>query len=491
MTSDLARVIYDDLSRRCAELGVALWHCDPTGIVVTEPPSPQIGKAQIEQAAQAMCRNKPAPVEIVPGQWLVPIEDAQSGHRDALNLALVPTENLKNISLMLRWSYEEISRAHRDGQTIEQFSEKLAQAYEETNLLYRMARLLNHVGDAAESVETIVTQLQQVLPFAWLAIRFNMQAAGVRELNGKTIIAGKLPCDVQLLKQLTDLQLDRRHDNSSPQLLEPQRDPLAAATGAQVLTQPICHSGRVIGMLIAGNKTGSDPQLNSFEMQFVSATADFIGVFHENISRFGEQQELFLGTLRALSASIDAKDRYTRGHSERVGLMAAKMAEALKYDKQTIEQYRIAGLVHDVGKIGVPEAVLAKPSRLTDEEFEMIKRHPEIGHDILKDIPAMRPILPGVLWHHERWDGRGYPHNIAGEDIPMLARVLALADTFDAMSSTRAYRPALPRAKVLEEIQRSAGSQFDPVLAPLFVSLDFTDFDLALRTHVAMAQQAA
>jgi HD-GYP domain-containing protein (c-di-GMP phosphodiesterase class II) len=160
-------------------------------------------------------------------------------------------------------------------------------------------------------------------------------------------------------------------------------------------------------------------------------------------------------------------------------------------DKQLVEQYRIAGLVHDVGKIGVPEAVLTKPGRLTDEEFDQIKLHPQIGHNILRDIPSLAPVLPGVLSHHERWDGRGYPHRIAGEEIPLIARVLALADTFDAMSSNRSYRPALPREKVLAEILRCGGTQFDPALSPVFVQLDLADFDEALQQHREADQKAA
>jgi HD-GYP domain-containing protein (c-di-GMP phosphodiesterase class II) len=167
------------------------------------------------------------------------------------------------------------------------------------------------------------------------------------------------------------------------------------------------------------------------------------------------------------------------------------MAAALGLDKATIEQYRIAGLVHDVGKIGVPEAVLAKPGRLTDEEFAQIKLHPGIGFNILKDIPALSGVQPGVLWHHERWDGKGYPDRIAGENIPLIARVLALADTFDAMSSNRAYRPAIPRPKVLDEIIKCGGTQFDPQLAPQFVKLDFADFDNALESHRQLDQKAA
>jgi putative two-component system response regulator len=144
-----------------------------------------------------------------------------------------------------------------------------------------------------------------------------------------------------------------------------------------------------------------------------------------------------------------------------------------------------------VGKIGVPEAVLTKPGRLTDEEFAQIKLHPGIGYNILKDIPALTGVLPGVLWHHERWDGRGYPDKLAGENIPLIARVLALADTFDAMSSNRSYRPAIVRPKVLEEIHKNAGIQFDPQLAPMFVTLPFDEFDAALESHRQLDQKAA
>jgi HD-GYP domain-containing protein (c-di-GMP phosphodiesterase class II) len=160
-----------------------------------------------------------------------------------------------------------------------------------------------------------------------------------------------------------------------------------------------------------------------------------------------------------------------------VAHLSCRLAAALGLDEHSAERVRIAGLVHDVGKIGVPEAVLCKTGRLTDEEFALIKTHPEIGHRILKDIPHFDDVLPGVLRHHERWDGKGYPGGLAGEAIPLVARILALADTFDAMSSTRSYRPALPREKVLEDFRRCAGTQFDPALVERFLTLDFVEFD--------------
>ncbi|MCA9296312.1 MAG: HD domain-containing protein, partial [Phycisphaerales bacterium] len=138
-----------------------------------------------------------------------------------------------------------------------------------------------------------------------------------------------------------------------------------------------------------------------------------------------------------------------------------------------------------VGKIGVPEAVLMKPGRLTDDEFALVKLHPEIGHRILRDIPQLDDVLPGVLHHHERWDGKGYPHHLVGEEIPMVARLIGLADAFDAMSSTRTYRASMSRETVLEEIRRGAGLQFDPHLVEAFLGLDFSTYDRMIVEHAA------
>ena len=138
---------------------------------------------------------------------------------------------------------------------------------------------------------------------------------------------------------------------------------------------------------------------------------------------------------------------------------------------------------------GVPEAVLLKPGKLNDEEFAWIRQHPEIGYRILKDIPQLHDILPGVLHHHERWDGKGYPAGLRGEQIPLVARLIGLADSFDAMSSNRTYRPAMSHAQVLQEITRCIGEQFDPELARVFVTLDFTTYDQLVREHQAREMQ--
>jgi diguanylate cyclase (GGDEF)-like protein len=178
-----------------------------------------------------------------------------------------------------------------------------------------------------------------------------------------------------------------------------------------------------------------------------------------------------LATIQALAAAVDAKDPYTRGHSANVAEYAGELAGILRYPNDLIELIRVTGTLHDVGKIGVPDAILKKPGRLTPEEREIMETHPVLGEVIVKKAPQLAPTLPGVRNHHERWDGAGYPDKISGEAIPLIARVLAVADTFDAMTSDRPYRKGLPIEVALAEIENGAGSQFDPVLAKAFVEM--------------------
>jgi len=246
----------------------------------------------------------------------------------------------------------------------------------------------------------------------------------------------------------------------------------------------VMRGDRKVGVIAMGAKIGVERDITSADLKLLEAAATSMGVFFENASLYDDQQAMFLGVLQALTAAIDAKDRYTCGHSERVATLAVELGRRVGLSEEEVERLRISGLVHDIGKIGVPEAVLTKPGRLTDDEFDQIKQHPEIGVRILRDLPQLADVLPGVLHHHERWDGNGYPHGLSGEGIPLFARLLALADSFDAMSSSRTYRSAMPRTAVLEEVQACAGTQFDPALAREFVRLDFTVYDRMVAAHI-------
>ena len=173
-----------------------------------------------------------------------------------------------------------------------------------------------------------------------------------------------------------------------------------------------------------------------------------------------------LRAAHALAAAVEAKDEYTAGHATRVTAYAMTIAEAVGGIDPV--RFRLAGDLHDVGKIGVPDSVLNKPGKLTDEEFDLIKKHPETGAHILQPLIEDPMVLGVVRWHHERWDGRGYPDKLPGEEIPVPARVLAVADTLDAMTSHRAYRRGMPWPEVVAEIRRCGGAQFDPAVVHAF-----------------------
>ena len=181
----------------------------------------------------------------------------------------------------------------------------------------------------------------------------------------------------------------------------------------------------------------------------------------------------YVQTIRALSEAVDAKDAYTRGHSERVGVYASKIAREMNFPKDVIERVYIAGLLHDVGKIGVRDAVITKPERLTPEEYQEIKQHPEIGFRILEPVEFLRDVAPCVRHHHEWFDGsdRGYPDRLRGDQIPLPSRIILVADTVEAMTSDRPYRKALSLEAVISEIHQYTGTQFDPKVTEPFLRL--------------------
>ncbi len=189
---------------------------------------------------------------------------------------------------------------------------------------------------------------------------------------------------------------------------------------------------------------------------------------HDITALVAQLEHANLATVEALATAVDAKDPYTRGHSRRVSDYAAAVAYALNQSPEDIARVRRAGLLHDVGKIGVPDAILLKPSALTDEEFGVIKQHPEIGERVLQGLPFLAEILPAVRHHHERWDGRGYPDGLAGEAIPPDAAILAVVDAFDAMTSSRTYRHALPTHEALRRLHEGSGTQFDARIVAAF-----------------------
>jgi HD-GYP domain-containing protein (c-di-GMP phosphodiesterase class II) len=182
-------------------------------------------------------------------------------------------------------------------------------------------------------------------------------------------------------------------------------------------------------------------------------------------------REIRRPVLATLSRVLENRDPATRGHAARVAALARAVALRLGWDEQRLATLELGARLHDIGKVVVPASILRKAGPLEPHEVEQIRRHPEAGARLLRPVPSARSALPSVLYHHERWDGAGYPHRVAGDAIPLEARVLALADAFDAMTSFRPYRRSFTTARALEEVDRCAGTQFDPRLARTFVEV--------------------
>lgn len=182
-----------------------------------------------------------------------------------------------------------------------------------------------------------------------------------------------------------------------------------------------------------------------------------------------ENRELFLASIRALAEAIDAKDPYTRGHSERVAAYASTIATEMGLPPPEVERIRLSALLHDVGKIGVDDRIIRKPTALTEEEFQLMKTHPIKGAAIMSAIPQLADVIPGMKYHHEKWGGGGYPEGLKGEQIPFQARIVTVADTFDAMTTTRPYQRAMENDYVVERIKQFAGIRYDPLVVEAFV----------------------
>jgi HD-GYP domain-containing protein (c-di-GMP phosphodiesterase class II) len=241
---------------------------------------------------------------------------------------------------------------------------------------------------------------------------------------------------------------------------------LAGFLFAKQLTQPVRDLAEAAGRIASGNfsqriEVRSRTELGELVTSFNSMT-DQLEHYIEDLRRAAaENRELFLGTVKALAAAIDGKDPYTRGHSERVARFSLAIAERLGLSDEEYEKLRVSALLHDVGKISIDDNILKKPAPLTNEEYEIMKGHPQKGFKIMSQIPAMRDFLPGMYMHHEMINGQGYPQGLKGEDIPMQARIVSVADTFDAMTTDRPYQKAMSLDEALTRIKTFVGTRYD------------------------------
>jgi len=229
---------------------------------------------------------------------------------------------------------------------------------------------------------------------------------------------------------------------------------------ARLLTTPIGTLSTSLAAMTASHDVKARLPLTGSSLEVDALTETFNGLMASVAAAEADTEAAYTGAIRALATALDARDAYTAGHSERVSVLSVAMGRHLALSAGDLEVVRLGALLHDIGKIGVPDNVLMKPGKLTDAEFQTIKQHPVLGARILKSVPFLAPHIPIVELHHERPDGRGYPHGLRGDDIPLAARIVHVADAYDAMTTARAYRGARPSSEALQELWRCAGTEF-------------------------------
>lgn len=269
------------------------------------------------------------------------------------------------------------------------------------------------------------------------------------------------------LRRATGVEIDDLTDAAA---YPPEVTPATSLGEGALMTIPLAASDRPLGLLVLRSRT-----LGAFRRQD-HGLIHLIGLQVAAAVRVALLLDELDGAeaiISGMARAVEAKDAYTAGHSDRVTAYALRLAEAASLPFLIRSVIRRAGPLHDVGKIGIPDAVLRKPGKLDDEEYRIIQQHPVIGDEICRPLASLRKLRAGVRHHHERYDGRGYPDGLAGLDIPLEARVLAIADTFDAMTSSRPYRAGMPIIRAMSILAENDGPQWDPALIPIFCRLAF------------------
>ena len=368
-------------------------------------------------------------------------------------------------------------------QEIDSLSTQLANSYEELTLIYQVSGGMKVNRLAGDFFKQACMDVRDVIEVR--AMGFALCGEGPSKLD--PAIFGEIEVPTKQLQKLTDQLMNVLRDRKSTLLITNlSKDPRFAwfaEYAKQIIAVPLQRQDQVLGCLFGLDKL--EGEFDSVDSKLLGSIANESAIYLENSMLFEDVRNLMMGVLHSLTSAVDAKDPYTCGHSERVALLSRRLAREIGLPEQQVERIYMAGILHDVGKIGVPEAVLHKTGKLTNEEFDQMKKHPQIGARILSDIKQVEDLIPGVLYHHERMDGKGYPAGLSGENIPLMGRIICIADCFDAMTSNRTYRRALPLEVAMIELRRCAGTQFDPKLADAFLKVDPEEFRAMLREHQA------
>lgn len=350
-------------------------------------------------------------------------------------------------------------------------TEALTKKVLELATLYEMSRALGSTLDLDVLLESVLDSALRIFDVDSGYVMLRDKATAALDLRAWRGMKPERPDEGSVRSSMSEWVVRQgRPLVFNPSQDEPAEQHVDAVTGAlAALCVPLVSSEGVVGAICVGSRD-RDYRFSSDDVRLLSTIANHVTIAIGNIELFSSLQDAYLATVRALAAAVDAKDPFTRGHSDRVASYARAIAEKLELSGEQSTALEMAAYLHDIGKIGVREGILLKPGKLSDEEYGQMKHHPLIGANILRPVAFPWPIAPVVRHHHEHYDGKGYPAGLKGEEIPLLARILTVADAFEAMTSDRPYRPGRTDAEAIEELRRCQGSHFDPRVVDSFIA---------------------
>ena len=341
--------------------------------------------------------------------------------------------------------------------------------------LHKVSEILSRAVSVEALFDSIVAALLEVTGGDRAAVLMRNQETGDVDLVAVRTKDGKASGNVTLSRTVVHDVLERGISAFTDDALADERygggESIVRQRIRSVMCAPMRTTDAILGVLYVDSQMARE--FNEAELELLAAIGNQAGIAMHRARLMQEVERLFLDVMKAIASIIDAKDGYTHKHSERVAAFGVRIAGHLGFDADSRAVVELSGLLHDLGKIGVPDAILNKPGKLTDAEFKEIRLHPLHGARILSNIQSQKiaSLMPGVKYHHERWDGKGYPEGLKGEEIPLLGRVLGVADFLDALSSDRSYRKGLSLDEALNMVKDLEGKAFDPVVVKAAVEL--------------------
>ncbi len=355
-----------------------------------------------------------------------------------------------------------------------------AKKYETVKILLEISRLISSTLDFDKVVDLVLRESRNALQVDHASLflvdavsgkLMLVRAAGFSrdELDNIKILGSWEAVNNQLIKRkrpliVNDITRSPAFSRKKLPFLK-ERLPLKSFLAVPLMKE----SGGIVGVLIVSNRTRSAHAFTEVDEELLVALSHHISIALLNAKLYEDLKAFFISTVTALIRAVDAKDAYTRGHSEHVMAYSVAIGKELKLDEDVLENLRLSSLLHDIGKIGISEAILSKPSGLVGYEKKLIKRHPMIGARIVESIDNAHRIINGIAQHHEWYNGRGYPNNLKGRAISLEGRVIAVADAYDALTTKRSYQKPFSSKEAFFEIKRGSGEQFDPTVVNAFI----------------------